>query len=288
VNGANVAEAAVRDREGHVLLYSVTMPTEILRAEDLSKFIGSFRSSFAAFSFRVEGGALQPVFSAPIVTRGVIMTQNNAVFVRDNQAELNRFLRVFGMNPDKLLSTHTEENGEITSVGTHGALTVGETMFVYQSTSEGGLGLEDLIGYKDSVGIAGYVRACLNLCAGVRALNRTYTGGDAALSLYSMRAEAGTVSLSFVYTFDNIRISDVPRALEATFENGLLISASIYTVTVGVSRYSRVQVPVEEWFFRWLGARGETAGRVSLVYRADFLSDSVSPEWGARRMGGDR
>ena len=284
VNGANVAEAAVRDREGRVLLYSVTMPTEILRAEDLSKFIGSFRSSFAAFSFRVEGGALQPVFSVPIVTRGVIMTQNNAVFVRDNQAELNRFLRVFGMNPDKLLSIRTEEDGELTSVGTHGALTVGETTFSYQSTSEGGIGLKDLIGYQDNVGIAGYIRACLNLCADVRALNRSYIGGDAELTLWSFRSEAGKVSLSFVYTFDNIRIADVPRALEVTFEKGLLISARVYTVTVGVSRVSRVQVPAEEWFFRWLSARGgERTDRVSLVYRADFLSDNVHAEWGARR-----
>ena len=76
-------------------------------------------------------------------------------------------------------------------------------------------------------------------------------------------------------------------AFEATFENGLLISADVYTVTVGVSRSSRVQVPAEEWFFRWLAARGESADRVSLVYRADFLSDSVGAEWGARRSADD-
>ena len=280
VNGANQSVAAARNRQGEVRIYTVTMPMEILSSEDLAAFVRSYLPSLTPFAYRVTADVLQPVFSEALTVRGILMTQNTAVYAQESREDTNRLLRIFGLNPDKLLSMHMEEE-QVSCIGTQGALTIGTTMISYASTSEGGIGLNDLIGYADGAGIAEYVRACLILMSEIKALNRNYAGGDAGVLLESIRAEGGAVSLRFVYEYDNLVIADMPAALTAEFENGLLRDASVYTVTVGGSRSTRTQTMAEWWFYRWLENQNVEPKRASLVYRADFLSENVAAEWGA-------
>ena len=285
VNGENAAASAFRQSDGTVKVVTVPMPREILSSQDLGQFVRSYGMYFTSFEFRESHGVPAAVCTDSVTSRGIFMANNTAGILRENREEEGRLMGVFGLNPDKLLSAHEEDGGTLSYIGTQGAFYVRSSSFEYRSSSEGGIGLSDLAGYAGESGIAGYIRACLILMGEVKAVNRHYAGGDARLLLGGVQAEGGTVSLTFHYVFDNIRIADIPPALTVTFENGVLREASLYTLTAqGTGR--RVRTYSEDWFLSWLGSRiGEAAdaGRVELVYRADFISDQVPAEWRAEQ-----
>ncbi len=284
VNGENAAASAFRQSDGSVKLVTVSMPREILSTQDIDQFVRSY-DYFISFDFLETDGTIAAVCTDSVTTRGIFMANNTAGILRDNAEETGRMLGVFGLNPDKLLSSHEEEDGSQSYIGTQGAFYVHASSFAYRSSSEGGVGLADLTGYAADSGIAAYIRACLILMGEVKAVNRHYAGGDAKLLLGGIRADGGTVSLTFHYVFDNIRIADIPPALTATFENGVLREASLYTLTAQ-STGRRVRTYSEEWFLGWLASKTgvrAAADRVSLVYRADFVSDQVPAEWRAEK-----
>ncbi|MCR4904997.1 MAG: hypothetical protein K6A33_02870 [Clostridiales bacterium] len=288
VNGENAAASAFRQADGSVKLITVSMPREILSTQDLEQFVRAYEMYLVSFNFIKTNGTVAAVCTDPVTSRGIFMANNTAGILRENFEEVSRMLGVFGLNPDKLLSFHEEEDGSQSYIGTQGAFDVHASSFAYRSSSEGGIGLSDLAGYAADSGIAEYIRACLILAGEVKAVNRHYAGGDAKLLLGGVWADGGTVSLTFYYVFDNIRIADIPPALTATFENGVLREASLYTLTAQ-STGRRVGTYSEEWFLGWLTSKtGERAAgdRISLVYRADYVSDQVPAEWRAEERRG--
>ena len=283
VNGENAATSAFRQTDGSVKIITVSMPREILSTQDLAQFLRAYETFFISFDFRKTGnGEIAAVCTDSVTARGIFMANNTAGILRDNREETGQLIGVFGLNPDKLLSSHEEEDGSLSFIGTQGAFYIRTSSLEYRSSSEGGIGLSDLAGYAADSGIAGYIRACLILEGEVKAVNRHYAGGDARLLLGGIQAENGTVSLTFYYVFDNIRIADTPPALTATFENGVLREASLYTLTAQ-STGRRVRTYSEEWFLGWLAGKSGamSAAEVSLVYRADFVSDQVPAQWRA-------
>ena len=87
------------------------------------------------------------------------------------------------------------------------------------------------------------------------------------------------------YTMDNLRIMTGCPAMEAVFENGGLLSASVHTIAV-MNLGTRGETADERWFFRTLD---EVPGNVTLVYRdryspaysADYAADALAAEWAA-------
>ncbi|MBO7404768.1 MAG: hypothetical protein J6V24_07375, partial [Clostridia bacterium] len=222
VNGENAATSAYRQKDGSVKIITVSMPREILSTQDLAQFLRSYETYFIAFDFQKTGGGdIAAVCTDSVTARGIFMANNTAGILRDNREETGHLIGVFGLNPDKLLRSHEEEDGSLSFIGTQGAFYIRTSSLEYRSSSEGGIGLSDLVGYAANAGIAGYIRACLILEGEVKAVNRHYAGGDARLLLGGIQAENGSVSLTFYYVFDNIRIADTPPALTATFENGV-------------------------------------------------------------------
>ncbi len=284
VNGENAATSAFRQKDGTVKIITVSMPREILSTQDLAQFVRSYEMYFISFDFRRTNGEIAAVCTDSVTVRGILMANNTAGILRDSREETERLVGVFGLNPDKLLSIHEEEDGSLSFIGTQGAFYIHASSLEYRSSSEGGVGLSDLAGYAADSGIAAYIRACLILNGEVKAVSRHYAGGDARLLLGGVYAEGGTVSLTFYYVFDNIRITGVPPALTATFENGVLREASLYTLTVQ-STGRRVRTYSEEWFLSWLAGKSgvEAPETVALVYRADFVSEQIPAEWRAEK-----
>ena len=156
-------------------------------------------------------------------------------------------------------------------------LTIGNSFIRYEKTAEYGLGVEELSGGN---GVGDYIRAAQALFAEVKELNRYYAGGEAEIALAGMSAVGGEVSLTFVYTYDNLRITGGAPAFVAVFEDGVLREASLYTMAVRTTG-ERMTTWTEWWFRTWLIARGVAAERISLVYPADFVSERVNAEWAA-------
>ncbi|MBQ3860865.1 MAG: hypothetical protein II779_10070 [Clostridia bacterium] len=278
--GENFEETAFRSADGTVRIVTVTMPNTILSAEDLSRFVGIFRGALRSFAFRrsAADGRVQPVVTDQFFAPCVLMTENTASFVMESVQERNAVLTLFGLNPDKLLSAREESDGATSYVATRGEIIVGETSLTYRATSESGIGLAALTGNGESGNLANYVSAALRLYDGIKAANRHLAGGDASLLLTSVYAAEGTVRLVFHYVYDNIRVIADRPAFTAEFENGLLRAAELYTVSVQ-SLGNREEVMAGSWFYRWMEAKRGVPGRVFLTYRADFLSESVAPEW---------
>jgi len=276
--GGNTATAALRGADGSVRVLTVTMPGTILAREDLMRFAGSFRNSMRAFAFRISGDRLQPVVTERFSAGCILMTRGTASFVLESSAEQNGILSAFGLNPDKLYSSHEEPDGGTRFAESRGELYVGYSTLVYRATSENGIGLGDLIGYADNVSLAGYIQAALKLLDNIREVNRWLTGGDAGILLTGIYAKEGEVKLSFGYVFDNLRIAMDEPAYTVVFENGRVREASLYTLAVR-NQGSRGEVAEGAWFYRWMEAVRGVPDRIALVYPVDYVSEAVTPEW---------
>lgn len=278
VRGGNTAEAALRSADGTVRLLTVTMPKNILAAEDLTRFARSFRNSLSAFVFRKSEENVQPVVTERISTQCILMTRETASFILDSTAERNKLLALFGLNPDKLISSRAEPDGGTSFVESRGELYTGASFVRFRSASENGIGLQSLIGYADRVSLAEYIQAALKIFDGIRSVNRWLAGGDAQLLLTSVYASDGEVRLSFGYSFDNVIIAVDSDAYTVTFNGGRVSEASLYTIAVR-NQGSWESILSGSWFYRWMeGTKGAPA-RIGLAYPADFVSEFVSPVW---------
>lgn len=278
VRGGNTSTAALRSGDGTVRILTVTMPQTILTGEDITRFVGSFRNSMVAFAFREERGRIQPVVTERIGARCILMTGGTASFVLESAQEQNAVLSLFGLNPDKLLSSRLESDGGTSFVESRGEVYVGKSSIVYHATSENGVGLADLIGYADGVGLAGYIQASLKLFNGIRTVDRWLAGGDAGLMLTGVYASGGEVRLTFAYSFDNLIIATETPALRIVFDGSRIREASVYTLGVR-SQGSRESVMAGAWFYRWITARRGVPDKIALVYPADYVSETVPPVW---------
>lgn len=281
--GSGKISIAVRDKNGGAALYSATAES-IFTGESVRKMRDAYLSSM--YSYEMLGG--EPVFTDNFAARNVIITGNTAQ--SNTYTEMKQLMRFFALNPDKLLSSHDNGEGGSSYIDTHGILSVSESSFEYTSSSDGGIGIDDFIGHSDSGALEKYIKASASIIGFVRSMNKNYAGGDAEIYLDSVSSEGGVVTLSFIYAFDGILIEGIEPAFTAVFENGILRSARLYTISVR-NLGDRQELMSEKMFIGIVssGTSGDSGGvrvkNTSPVYRGDFVSESVKAEWQGETWG---
>ena len=288
--GGGMIRAAVRDYDGTAYLFAKASPRSTLTAEDLAQTADSYRSSLYEFEFAGDRYRAQsptePVFTVPVDFRNIIITGNTASLMEEHECE--NLLRVFDINPDKLLTAHTESDGTRSYADTQGVLYIHPSEIQYRSTSDSGIRADDLAPVRwdtNAHTLESYIAASVQLWHRICGVGKLYTGEDADVILTSASSQGGRVTVQLSYTMDNLRIMTGCPAMEAVFENGGLLSASVHTIAV-MNLGTRGETADERWFFRTLD---EVPGNVTLVYRdryspaysADYAADSLAAEWAA-------
>lgn len=283
---SDTVTVAVRSLDGSVCVYEQPSPEEIITAEDLRRVQRSYRSSLKTFDFAGECAAVssptEPVFLESVPTRNIIVTGYSASLVQNSEDEIESVMRLFSLNPDKLLNQHAEEDGSTSYIDTKGILYLRNSSFEYTAAAEGGIPIENYIGYTESVGLMDYIQTAMTIFDEITAISRHYTGGDAYITLTSVENSGGQVTLTYEYTFDNLKITDIEPAFTVVFEDGILKTAKLYTIAVR-NLGGRTQ-SIEEWWFvdhigDYMTAQTPPYRNVGLVYRRDFVSNSVEAQW---------
>ncbi len=272
---------AVRSIDGEVSIFKGD--ASLFDYDRLSNTALSYRSSFTRFVFAGEKYSsklnTEPVFIDPIATREVMLSSDTGMFVFNSDSYREAVMRLFSVNPDKLLSEHENEDGSISYTDVHGMLYLRMSGFEYQSTSYGGIDIEKIIGYTEKIGMREYVRASVELISQLRSINKFFVGNDADAMFYSVEASGGRVKITYEYALDNVRITGDTPAFVAEFENGKLMYAKT-TAVAAKTLLSRVNSYSESWFFGTLGS-GVIPANVSLVYESDYKASSVLAKWAA-------
>jgi hypothetical protein len=231
----------------------------------------------------------EPICTDAIQTRNLIMTDSTAGLLQNSSGERETLLRLFGFNPDKLLNVHEEADGSSSYYDTEGILYLRRSSFEYRrSSGDTGLDINDILGGSSAGNgstaeiLKSYVQAAVLLYENLAKINRNYTGGDADLLLRSMTSAAGEVTLEFQYVIDNIPIADDRAAYRITFSGGRVLHAELHTIAVRA--LAERSESYREWWFASLLPVNRFCDNVRLVYRSDYLSESVAAEWAAEEL----
>lgn len=274
-----------RSMNGSISVYTKKSPDEIVTADDLRRLHRSYRSNLTEFDFAGENplfaSVTEPIFKDSVTTRNIIITSQTASLVQNSQAETDALLRLFGLNPDKLLNRHIESDGTGSYIDRKGIMYLRNSSFEYSAVQDGGVPVSTYIGTTGNLRLADYLRASVKIYEQIRAVNRHFTGGDADLTLASVTSSDNVITVTYEYTFDNIRITGIEPALTVTFANGKLTSAKLYTIAIR-NLGDRTESIAEWWFADYLSRKtndDSVLRDISLVYRSDFISESVRAEW---------
>lgn len=282
--GTKTSEAVVRSIAGDVYVYRVENASFSLVSADLTKYIRSYTSSMKEFIFSYGEYATEsptePVFVEPVSTRNILTTDGTAFLIRNSQLSITRLMRVFGLNPNKLLSSHEEPSGKLSYTDRSGILYLEKSAFEYRAADDGGVEVTDIIGYTDKIGLSEYIAAVYGVMGKIDAIESHCAGGNADLYLMDISSDGREVSMKFEFFFDNILVIGTEPALTVTFKDGKMTYARLFTVTVK-SVNTRFESFNEWWFIDNLAKDGVVAQNVGLVYRSDYISDSVCAEWRA-------
>ncbi|MBE6626528.1 MAG: hypothetical protein E7628_05040 [Ruminococcaceae bacterium] len=283
-DGTKTGEAVVRSIGGDVFVYRVENASMGIMAEDLTKYIRSYTSSMKEFIFSdgeyVTDSPTEPVFIETVTTRNILTTDGTAFLIKNSQSSIYQLMRVFGLNPNKLLSSHEEPSGKLSYTDRSGILYLEKSAFEYRAADDGGVAVTDIIGYTDGIGLSEYIAAVYGLMNKIAAIESHCAGGSADLYLVDISSDGREVSMTFEFFYDNILVIGTEPALTVTFRDGKLTYARLFTVTVK-SVSTRSESFGEWWFFDRLAKDGTVVQNVGLVYRSDYISDSVRAEWRA-------
>lgn len=283
---SDTVTVAVRSLSGSVCVYEQPSPEEIITAEDLRRVQRAYRSGLKEFVFAGDRASAasptEPIFLESISTRNILITGYSGSLVHNSGEEIETIMRLFSLNPDKLLNQHKEEDGSTSYIDTKGILYLRNSSFEYASTADGGIPIENYIGYTEQADLMDYIQTAMTIFDEITAVSRHYTGGDADITLASVESRSGEVRLTYIYTFDNLKIADIEPAFTAVFEDGMLRSAKLYTLAVR-NLGDRTQSFAEWWFAdhleSYMTAETPPYRNIGLVYRSDFVSDAVKAEW---------
>lgn len=268
--------AAVRSLSGEVYVYTRRTPENIITADELDNLLDSYRSALTAFDFSDFG---EPVFTETFSSRNILMSNRTSMLLQTDSDEYDTLLRLFRLNPDKLLNKHTSADGTGSFIDAKGIFYIFDSAFAYQAVPEGGVKLDNYTDYQSPASFGDYVSAAYSLFRSAGNINRHFTGGDADIILASAESENGRITLRFEYIFDNIRIIGCEPALTVTFENERLTEAKIFTMSVR-NLGSRSEAVAEWWSADYLYQQsGGSVKNVFLAYECDYISESISAEW---------
>ena len=287
-DGSGISKIATKSASGDVTVYQLEGASNGLMDADLVKYLRSYTSSMRKFVF-AHGeydtmSATEPVFAESVTTRNILTTDGTTFLIKNTSSAIYQLMRVFGLNPNKLLSTHEDSKGTLSYTDRSGVMYIHKSALEYRASEEGGIDVEDIIGYTDSMGISEYITAVYGLIDNIGAIESHCTGGSADLCLVEISSKGGKVQMKFEYFYDNIIVLGPEPALTVTFESGKLTAARLYTVTIK-NVGSRYETFGEWWFFDHLKRDGTVAQNVSLAYRSDYIAESVSAEWRAVAKG---
>ncbi len=283
-----------RSDSGDLRMYVIPEHKASVRREELERFVRSYAAGMTSFIFN-EGkyrslAWTEPIFTDVIQQRQLIMTDSTAAMIQNSSDEREEILRLFGLNPDKLLNIHIEEDGSGSYYDTHGILHFRGSSFMYvHASADSGRNVSELLGRtfapegSAEEALEDYIRAAVLLFESIAKVNPIYTGGEADLLLRSVSSENGEVTLRFMYAVNNLRITEKQDAFRITFSAGRIHSAELHTVAVRVLA-DRDTSYSEWWFASMLEPFGSDVADVRLVYRSDYVSESVSAEWAAEEL----
>ena len=278
-NGS-MTRVATRSLDGTVSVYEGRADFDYNKIVEVAEL---YKSSLSRFVFSGEYYSslldTEPVFLDSVSTREITLSSNTGFFVFQNDSYRESVMRLFSVNPDKLLSEHEDSSGSITYTDIHGLLYIRMRGFEYVATSDGGVDIGEYVGYTSKNGIEEYIRATVEIISELRSINKYFVGYDAEPRLFSVEAADGRVRITFEYAVDNVRITGDDSAFVCEFEDGKLKYANLYAISAR-TLISKANSYSETWFFKSL-EEGIVPRNVCLCYQSDYRSNSVAAKWAA-------
>lgn len=281
---------ATRSDSGKVKKYVIPRSKSTVGTDELERFVRLYEGVMSPYIFNEDNISnlswSEPVFTESIQTRQLIMTDGTCDLIQNSTVEKKAVLRLFGLNPDKLLSVHEGTNESTSYSDAHGILYLRDSSFVYvPSSADNARSVSEVLGassVSDSAGeiLWDYIQTALLLYEEVAEIDRNYAGGEAQLLLKSAESENGEVTLRFFYAVGNIPLSDERDAYRITFSGGKILRVELHTIAV------RVLIERDESYTEWWFASKlqQYSTDVRLVYRSDYISEAVSAEWVAEEL----
>jgi len=191
------------------------------------------------------------------------------------------FMRLMDFNPDKL-NYHTEQNGTVVYVESHGILRAGENALSYQASDRGGISLTSL--GTEQGDIYSYLQASSELIERLERINGQYTGGDASLRLERITSDGTSITLAFSFRCDNILLvrEGEDYGLTLSFSGNKLTDVQYHMCIVRRTLEAH-RVPLQNWYRKMLGGMENSPMR--LVYSGEVQANSVTAQW--MRYGGE-
>lgn len=275
-NGCLYAISAV----GDVKRYTTDEETEY---PDIASLFTMYSGVMVEYKTAAELGlsgirADEPVITGAVVTKTMNVTNISAQIVLSNAEAFEAVIRLFNFNPDKL-SSGGETGGEY-YVETHGILRMDIDGIVYKATTGGGLPLSDYLSDHGSDGytISDAIEAADSITESLRDINPHLIGGDGDVTLLSVDAQGGALTIKYGASFDNVLLTGF-TVLSVTVDNGMITSVELNTFTA--SDLSGVERSWSEvWYLRNVARIPPGAdGVAKLEYPADFSALSQSAGW---------
>lgn len=251
--------------------------------ETLDMFLNAYQRNMTDFVFS-EDVQREPLFTERLRTKNMLVTENTAALIQNRESHIAAILRLMNFNPDKLY-THEEGDSSVVYVETHGVLRLLDDAVNYTSASaDGGIPVDLFAGGHDreSYTLGDYLKTSRVIFEEIKELSAHYAGGDADILLESVHTDAdGSVTLRYVYAFDNLRLSGCEPALVTVFRRGRMTDFRLFSVSarnLGVQE----ETFLEEWYYglaKQNCPEDQRVADVCPVYRTDFYSDSISAEW---------
>jgi len=261
---------AVRGTDG-VYSFPVSVKGEI---EEYTAYLSQYPEAFSActLSFAQDMPALTVTDRVPF--REIQVLGDTAVLIAADKVNFPLWLRRLGFNPDKL-NYHTEMDGTVVYVESHGVLFCGAESIAYTASEDGGIPVNEFCTHAGDTDVYAYLRASSAWLSSVSAMNVRYTGGDGELRLTSVYAEEETVTFHFGIYVDNLPLyyDGVPAAVTLSFTGDRLTGMEWRTV-VTVKHLNERMSFLASWSRSVLKVND-----VRLAYRAQSTVQNTLAEW---------
>ncbi len=224
---------------------------------------------------------LSPAENTPALTvterisfREIQVFSGVSALIAADEMNFSQWLRRFQFNPDKL-NYHTESDGTVVYVESHGVLFCGTDSITYAGAEGGGIGVNEFCTVAENADVYTYLRAASAWLSTVSAMNIRYTGGDGEPRLTSVYAERDAVVLRFGIYVDNLPLycDGAPAEIMLSF-TGDVLSRMEWRTLFAAKQLGERMTFLASWSRSVLGAED-----VRLVYRAESTKQNGCAEW---------